>query len=161
MSPPSRSRSPTGARIRPAKREDMRASGHAVPLLVARAFVALALASCTYARAPIRSVTPQPAGVTRASSLAADSTTATSAHRVPLVAGFLGVIPGLGHVYADEPLRGLAVAGVWFGSGMVMFGSRNTNVAGTFAVINIGTYVFSIADAALAAERFNTRHVQK
>lgn len=33
-------------------------------------------------------------------------------HRMPLVAGVLGIVPGLGHVYAGEPGRGLLVAGV-------------------------------------------------
>lgn len=78
--------------------------------------------------------------------------------RSPLVAGFLGVLPGLGHAYAGEGRRGLAVAAVWLGSGMVMFSSANKAVTGAGAVVNIASYVFSIADAALAAERFNARH---
>ena len=89
-------------------------------------------------------------------SVAADS--AAAKRRDPLIAGFLGVLPGVGHVYAGETGRGLAVAGVWLGSGLVMFGGADRAVTSVAAVVNIATYVFSIADAALAAERFNARH---
>ena len=90
------------------------------------------------------------------SSVAADSEPAR--RRSPLVAGFLGVLPGVGHMYAGETGRGLAVGGVWLGSGLVMFGGADRAVTSVAAVVNIATYVFSIADAALAAERFNARH---
>jgi hypothetical protein len=90
------------------------------------------------------------------SSVAADSTAAK--RRSPLVAGFLGVLPGVGHMYAGETRRGLAVGGIWLGSGLVMFGGADRAVTSVAAVVNIATYVFSIADAALAAERFNARH---
>lgn len=83
---------------------------------------------------------------------------AAASHRSPLLAGFLGVIPGLGHAYAGEPRRGLAVAGVWFASGLVMFSSSENVLTGTAAGVNIASYVFSIADAVLAAQRYNRRH---
>jgi hypothetical protein len=90
--------------------------------------------------------------------ITAPFTAAAPERRSPLVAGFLGVLPGLGHAYAGEGRRGLAVAAVWLGSGMVMFSSAHKAVTGAGAVVNIASYVFSIADAALAAERFNARH---
>lgn len=68
------------------------------------------------------------------------------------------MLPGVGHVHAGETGRGLAVAGVWLGSGMIMFSGADRVVTSVAAVVNIATYVFSIADAALAAERFNARH---
>ena len=83
-----------------------------------------------------------------------------TAHRIPLLAGVLGILPGLGHVYAGEPRRGLIVAGVWLGSGMVAFSSANKVVTGTAGVVLIGASVYGIADAALAAERFNRRHAR-
>ena len=79
-------------------------------------------------------------------------------HREPIVAGFLGVVPGLGHAYAGEPKRGLVVAAVWFGAGLMAFNSSNKVVTGTGGVLLLGSQVFSVADAALAAERFNKRH---
>jgi hypothetical protein len=83
-----------------------------------------------------------------------------TAHRIPLLAGVLGILPGLGHVYAGEPGRGLIVAGVWLGSGMVAFSSANKVVTGAGGVVLIGASVYGIADAALAAERFNRRHAR-
>ncbi len=83
---------------------------------------------------------------------------AAGPRRSPILAGFLGILPGLGHAYAGEPKRALLVAGVWLGSGLVMFGSSEKVVTGVAAGVNIGSYVFSIADAALAAQRFNRRH---
>jgi hypothetical protein len=100
---------------------------------------------------------PSPVAV-RASLATADSS--SPPRRSPIVAGFLGVLPGLGHVYAGETGRGLAVFGVWFASGLVMFSGADRAVTGVGAVVNLGTYVFSIADAALAAERFNARRAR-
>lgn len=80
--------------------------------------------------------------------------------RSPIVAGVLGVLPGLGHIYAGEPGRGLAVGGIWLGTGLVMFGGGDRTVRGVAAVVNLATYVFGIADAALAAQRFNARQAR-
>ncbi|HEU4996137.1 MAG TPA: hypothetical protein VFT29_15075 [Gemmatimonadaceae bacterium] len=78
--------------------------------------------------------------------------------REPIVAALLGVLPGLGHAYAGEPKRGLAVAGVWLAGSVAAFGSSNTLVSGTGGVLLLGSQIFSIADAALAVGRFNKRH---
>jgi hypothetical protein len=67
-------------------------------------------------------------------------------------------LPGVGHLYAGESGRAAAVAGIWLGSGMVMFSGADRGVRSVAAVVNLGTYVFGIADAALAAVRFNERH---
>jgi hypothetical protein len=82
------------------------------------------------------------------------------AHRIPLIAGVLGIVPGLGHLYAGEPVRALLVSGVWFGSGLVAFSSSNTTVTGLGGVVLIGTSVFSVVDAVRAADRFNRRHAR-
>ena len=116
------------------------------------AMLAAALAAAASGASPRAAAQrPEPVAVRAADSAAAK-------HRSPLIAGFLGVLPGVGHVYAGETGRGLTVAGVWFGSGMVMFSGADRVVTSVAAVVNIATYVFSIADAALAAERFNARH---
>jgi hypothetical protein len=83
---------------------------------------------------------------------------ATTPRRVPIVAGFLGALPGLGHAYAGEPRRGLAVAGVWLAGGFMALNSSQQVVANVGGLLILGSHVFSIADAALAAERFNRRH---
>ena len=82
------------------------------------------------------------------------------ARREPIIAGFLGTLPGLGHVYAGEPKRGLVVAGAWFAGGLVAFSSADKAVTSAGAIVLLGSQVFSIADAALAAQRFNKRHAE-
>lgn len=83
---------------------------------------------------------------------------AAGQHRSPLAAGLLGIIPGVGHAYAGEGRRGLVVASVWLGSGMLMFSDADKSIVVVATVVNVGTYLFSITDAALAADRFNARH---
>lgn len=80
-----------------------------------------------------------------------------SQHRELVVAGVLGIFPGLGHVYAAEPVRGLAVFGVWFVGGFAALNSSNKAVSNVGGVLLLGSSAFSIIDAVHAAQRFNRR----
>ncbi len=64
-------------------------------------------------------------------------------HREPVVAALLGLVPGAGHLYAGEPLRGLT----WLAG----------TVVGLFLFVVPGVVIWgaSIADASLCARRGN------
>ena len=130
-------------------------SGSAAAQVALRSMLAPRLAPVAHAASQ---PTSPPALATTVIVFDRDARSAVAEHRSPLLAGALGVLPGAGHLYAGEGRRGLAVAGVWLASGLVMFSHAHGSVVGMATAVNVGTYVFSIADAALAAQRFNARH---
>ena len=80
-------------------------------------------------------------------------------HRDPFLAGVLGaVVPGLGHAYAGEPWRGVAIFLVAEGGMITALKADDHTVGGIGATIGFGAYLFSIMEAPVAATRFNERH---
>jgi hypothetical protein len=78
------------------------------------------------------------------------------------VAGALSTfIPGLGHVYAGEPWRGLAVFALAEGGLVTALKSDDRVVRLTAGGVGFGTYLYGIMDATAAADRYNRRHVER
>ena len=81
----------------------------------------------------------------------------------PTTAGFLSIIPGLGHCYVGEPLRGFGFFGLTYGS-LVMtvygvsqaYGPQDQQKVGWLvgggAAMFIGSYIWSIADVTRVAK---------
>ncbi|MCC6928721.1 MAG: hypothetical protein IT359_07000 [Gemmatimonadaceae bacterium] len=75
----------------------------------------------------------------------------------PGVAAALGMVPGVGHLYAGEVNRGwLLMAAYWTGYLMVR-GGRTDTVGKVGGVVVVGGWLFSVVDGANAARRYNAR----
>ena len=76
-----------------------------------------------------------------------------------LVAFGLGYLfPGAGHFYAGESWRGATIMGVVYGSIMFMMSEPESSTAIDAAgVVALGTYLWSMIDAPMAANRQNRR----
>ena len=104
----------------------------------------------------------------------AASTAGAQREKSPTLARVIGVVPGLGHVYAGEPMRGLG----WFGAtlGVAAVGGSisdaqcqkrdepytdeycsSKTIDIITAVATAGVWVWSIVDAGWTAERTNLR----
>jgi hypothetical protein len=100
------------------------------------------------------------------------STVMLARHKSRATGLLLGILPGAGHVYAEEPGRAKAIgitatAGVSASMGILMVGlgggigrdSEDAAIAGMIAgaAISVGAWVFSMADAPFAVGRYNAR----
>lgn len=81
----------------------------------------------------------------------------------PTTAGFLSIVPGLGHCYVGEPLRGAGFFGLTFGSLVLtvygvsqVYDGKNKERAGWLlgggTAMFVGTYIWSIADVTRVAK---------
>jgi hypothetical protein len=98
----------------------------------------------------------------RRPSLPAVSPARATRRRDGFVAGALGaLVPGLGHVYAGEPWRGLAVFAVTEGGLVTALKSDDRYVRATAGSLGFGAYLYGIMDAPAAADRYNRRHTER
>lgn len=75
----------------------------------------------------------------------------------PQAAAALGMMPGVGHLYAGEVNRGwLLMAAYWTGYFM-MRGGRTDTVGKVGGVVVVGGWLFGVVDGANAARRTNAR----
>lgn len=81
----------------------------------------------------------------------------------PTAAGILSIVPGLGHCYVGEPLRGAGFFGLTYGSIVVtVYGISQTYAGeskeragwliGGGAAMYVGSYIWSIADVTRVAK---------
>ncbi|MFN2565100.1 MAG: hypothetical protein ABR499_08850 [Gemmatimonadaceae bacterium] len=104
-----------------------------------------------------------------ATSLSAQDTVRASAGgKSPTVARVIGIVPGAGHVYAGEPLRGLAhfgtTAGIFMLAGLMLasdcIGAENcgeSSAPALMMVAGFGYWGWTIYDAGRAVERTSGR----
>ncbi|HLN74433.1 MAG: hypothetical protein ACM3O8_07840 [Methylococcaceae bacterium] len=86
----------------------------------------------------------------------------------PTIAGFMSIVPGLGHCYVGEPLRGFGFFGLTYGSlVLTVYGISQAYtpkdkekvgwLVGGGTVMFIGSYIWSIADVTRLAKIKNMR----
>lgn len=85
--------------------------------------------------------------------LAADSLR----ERSPTVAGLLGLLPGVGHLYAGETTRGWLLMAVYTTGYAVVHGGRTDRVGKVGGVLAVGAFLTSLIDAPRAARARNGR----
>lgn len=123
---------------------------------------AVVLAGCLFL------VVPGAAQVRQDSSGAFREIPASSDRKDPRLAGALSVfVPGLGHMYAGETLKGAVLSGIFVGSIVAVIGADigQTNASITpaaWGAITLlgGVYLYALIDAPFAAHRANARNGQ-
>ncbi|MFN8668692.1 MAG: hypothetical protein U0164_16045 [Gemmatimonadaceae bacterium] len=122
----------------------------------ARVSAMLALAGAV---AGVMSV-PARADAQRATPAAIDTAAAPPASpefKSPQAAAALGMMPGVGHIYAGEINRGwLLMAAYWTGY-FIIRGGRTDTVGKVGGVMVVGGWLFGVVDGANAARRTNAR----
>lgn len=103
---------------------------------------------------------PARAGAQRATPAAIDTAAApppSPGFKSPQAAAALGMMPGVGHIYAGEINRGwLLLAAYWTGYLMIR-GGRTDTVGKVGGVMVVGGWLFGVVDGANAARRTNVR----